>query len=74
MMKNWSAKKSWVIAVLATAGVTALVASRLTVASAAQAATAQPSEWKQWGGDTGVSRFSPLDQITADIEHCRDVA
>src|SRR5215210_2274047 len=26
----------------------------------------KPTDWKHWGGDTGVSRYSPIAQITAD--------
>ena len=66
MMKNSSVRTSYSLALLATAGVTALVAWGLIVTAAAQTATAQPAEWKHWGGDAGVSRFSPLDQITSE--------
>ena len=59
--------------VVATAavGAVALVVSGVMITAAAQTAggahaAAQPTEWKHWGGDPGVSRFSPLDQITAE--------
>ncbi len=65
-MKNRSVGRSRVIGLIATAGLASLATSGLTVAPAAQTATAQPTDWKQWGGDTGVSRYSPLAQITSE--------
>src|SRR5438105_12133545 len=45
---------------------TALIVSGLILTAVAQTAVVQPTDWKLWGGDTAVSRFSPLDQITSE--------
>ena len=50
-MKNRMAKKS-LIAILGLAG-------------CALTAAAEPTEWKDWGGDTARTHYSHLDQITA---------
>src|SRR5262245_60989879 len=65
-MKKRSVGRSRVIAFIATAGVAFVATSLLTVTPAAQHATAQPTDWKQWGGDPGVSRYSPIAQITSE--------
>ena len=64
-MRNSSPRKSPLVVLWAALGATALAASGLIVGAAAPDAVARPTEWKHWGGDPGVSRFSPLDQITA---------
>ena len=50
-MKNRMAKKS-LITILGLAG-------------CALTAAAEPTEWKDWGGDTARTHYSPLNQITA---------
>lgn len=66
MTKTRSFESSRVKAALVTAATLALIASGRTIMPVGQAATTQPTEWKHWGGDAGVSRFSALDQITSD--------
>jgi quinoprotein glucose dehydrogenase len=64
-MRNASPRKSPLVVLWAALGATALAASGLIVGAAAPDAVVKPTEWKHWGGDPGVSRFSPIDQITA---------
>lgn len=51
--------KSKLLALLTMASMTVLTASSLNAQQAAS------GDWKVWGGDAGVSRFSTLDQINA---------
>ena len=71
-MRDASRGESHVVVLAAMVGVAALGASGLMVTAAAQTRTAPPTEWTHWGGDAGVSRFSPLDQITAEnVSHLK---
>ncbi len=54
------------VVLVAALAASALAGSGLLVTAAAPDAVIRPSEWKHWGGDAGVSRFSPIDQVTAD--------
>ena len=49
------------LAVVAAAGVAALVSMKVSVSAQA---TVQPTEWKLWGGDGAQTHFAPLTQIT----------
>ena len=61
-MRNASPRKSPLVVLWTALGATALAASGLIVGAAAPDAVVRPTEWKHWGGDPGVSRFSPLDR------------
>jgi hypothetical protein len=52
----------------AAAAVPSLVALGVLLAAAGVAAQrgAANGEWRTWGGDLGVTRYAPLDQINAD--------
>ncbi len=60
-MTRGSIVKNCFITLSAAAGIAALAVG---AASVAAQSTAQPTEWKYWGGDAAQTHFSPLTQIT----------
>src|SRR4051812_29516262 len=53
-------------AVLSVAGATTVVALAALNTTDAQAQGAQSAEWRWFGSDAGATRYSPLNQITAE--------
>ena len=51
-----------------------LAASALLAAAVSGQSGASDGEWRTYGGDTGNTRYSPLDQITADNFSTLEVA
>ena len=60
-MKGQFVGRTYLVALMATAYVAALVAFSIN----AVAQTGKATDWKDWGGDEARTHFSPLNQITA---------